>query len=59
MYLETPKGQEGGVELDVINLKTLRGLLAAGASGRKPAASKRRAPAKSRVARRRKPGDEK
>jgi deoxyribonuclease-4 len=27
MYLETPKGQENGVELDVINLATLRGLL--------------------------------
>lgn len=27
MYLETPKGQENGVELDVINLATLRGLV--------------------------------
>jgi deoxyribonuclease-4 len=27
MYLETPKGLKDGVELDVINLKTLRGLL--------------------------------
>jgi len=26
MYLETPKGQEDGVELDVINLRTLRSL---------------------------------
>jgi deoxyribonuclease-4 len=26
MYLETPKGQEHGEELDVINLRTLRGL---------------------------------
>lgn len=26
MYLETPKGQEGGVDLDAINLKTLREL---------------------------------
>lgn len=28
MYLETPKGREGGVDLDVINLKTLRRLTA-------------------------------
>jgi deoxyribonuclease-4 len=28
MYLETPKGQEHGEELDAINLRTLRGLLA-------------------------------
>lgn len=27
MYLETPKGQVGGVELDVVNLKRLRGLI--------------------------------
>lgn len=27
MYLETPKGQEHGDELDVINLRTLRGLV--------------------------------
>ena len=27
MYLETPKGQEDGVELDVINLQVLRGLV--------------------------------
>ena len=27
MYLETPKGKEEGVDLDVINLKTLRGLI--------------------------------
>ena len=27
MYLETPKGQEEGVDLDVINLTTLRGLI--------------------------------
>lgn len=27
MYLETPKGQRDGVDLDVINLRTLRGLL--------------------------------
>jgi deoxyribonuclease-4 len=27
MYLETPKGVENGVELDVINLRTLRGLV--------------------------------
>ena len=27
MYLETPKGQENGVEWDVINLQTLRSLL--------------------------------
>lgn len=28
MYLETPKGEEKGKELDAINLKTLRGLIA-------------------------------
>ena len=28
MYLETPKGKEHGEDLDVINLRTLRGLLA-------------------------------
>ncbi|MBX3427753.1 MAG: deoxyribonuclease IV [Pirellulales bacterium] len=28
MYLETPKGEENGVDLDVINLATLRGLIA-------------------------------
>ncbi|MBL8826777.1 MAG: deoxyribonuclease IV [Planctomycetaceae bacterium] len=28
MYLETPKGEEEGEELDVINLRTLRGLVA-------------------------------
>lgn len=28
MYLETPKGLEEGVELDVINLERLRGLIA-------------------------------
>ena len=27
MYLETPKGEEKGTELDVINLRTLRGLI--------------------------------
>ncbi|HVW36271.1 MAG TPA: hypothetical protein VHB99_03160, partial [Pirellulales bacterium] len=27
MYLETPKGQEDGLDLDVVNLTTLRGLL--------------------------------
>ncbi|MHC4403892.1 MAG: deoxyribonuclease IV [Planctomycetota bacterium] len=27
MYLETPKGEENGVDLDVINLKTLRALV--------------------------------
>lgn len=27
MYLETPKGQKNGVDWDVINLKTLRGLI--------------------------------
>ena len=27
MYLETPKGQENGVDLDVINLGTLRRLI--------------------------------
>ncbi len=27
MYLETPKGEEKGIELDVLNLKTLRGLI--------------------------------
>ncbi len=27
MYLETPKGEENGEELDVINLRTLRGLI--------------------------------
>ena len=27
MYLETPKGKEKGVDLDAINLKTLRGLI--------------------------------
>jgi len=30
MYLETPKEQENGVELDIINLKTLRSLLRQG-----------------------------
>ena len=30
MYLETPKGQENGEELDVINLRTLRGLVTSG-----------------------------
>lgn len=29
MYLETPKGQEDGVDLDVKNLATLRGLIEA------------------------------
>jgi deoxyribonuclease-4 len=29
MYLETPKGEEDGVDLDVVNLNTLRGLIAA------------------------------
>jgi deoxyribonuclease-4 len=34
MYLETPKGQEEGIDLDVINLTTLRSLLdASGFSG--------------------------
>jgi len=28
MYLETPKGQENGLDLDVINLRVLRGLVA-------------------------------
>ncbi|MCA9230204.1 MAG: deoxyribonuclease IV [Planctomycetales bacterium] len=28
MYLETPKGEEKGKDLDVVNLKTLRGLIA-------------------------------
>ena len=28
MYLETPKGEENGVNLDEVNLKTLRGLIA-------------------------------
>ncbi len=28
MYLETPKGKQKGVELDVVNLRTLRGLIA-------------------------------
>lgn len=27
MYLETPKGKQKGVELDVVNLRTLRGLI--------------------------------
>jgi len=27
MYIETPKGHEGGVDLDSVNLKTLRGLI--------------------------------
>jgi deoxyribonuclease-4 len=27
MYLETPKGEENGQSLDVINLRTLRGLI--------------------------------
>ena len=27
MYLETPKGEEDGVDLDVVNLKTLRDLI--------------------------------
>ena len=27
MYLETPKGERDGVELDVINLAKLRGLI--------------------------------
>lgn len=30
MYLETPKEQEDGVDLDVVNLQTLRGLIRAG-----------------------------
>lgn len=30
MYMETPKGEEDGEELDAINLRTLRGLIAAG-----------------------------
>ena len=30
MYLETPKGQEDGVDWDAINLQVLRGLAAAG-----------------------------
>jgi deoxyribonuclease-4 len=29
MYLETPKGQENGEDLDVINLRTLRSLVKA------------------------------
>lgn len=33
MYLETPKGQENGVELDVINLQVLRGLVQTPAGG--------------------------
>jgi hypothetical protein len=37
MYMETPKGQENGDELDVINLRTLRGLIAA----TKPAKSRK------------------
>jgi deoxyribonuclease-4 len=28
MYLETPKGEEDGINLDVINLGVLRGLVA-------------------------------
>ncbi len=27
MYLETPKGKENGVDMDIVNLRTLRGLL--------------------------------
>jgi deoxyribonuclease-4 len=27
MYLETPKGHDGGEDLDVVNLRTLRGLV--------------------------------
>jgi endonuclease IV len=27
MFLETPKGKENGVDLDVINLRVLRGLI--------------------------------
>jgi deoxyribonuclease IV len=29
MYMETPKGEEGGEQLDAINLRTLRGLVSA------------------------------
>jgi hypothetical protein len=28
MYMETPKGVEDGEELDAVNLRTLRGLIA-------------------------------
>ena len=27
MYLETPKGERNGKDLDVVNLRTLRGLI--------------------------------
>lgn len=30
MYLETPKGQENGVDMDAVNLRTLRGLIRRG-----------------------------
>lgn len=48
MYLETPKGQEDGVELDVINLNTLRGLLAAKTNGRRTPATGGKRPATAR-----------
>ncbi|HUY92475.1 MAG TPA: deoxyribonuclease IV [Pirellulales bacterium] len=41
MYLETPKGQEDGVELDVINLNVLRSLAATKAKRAKKAGEKR------------------
>lgn len=40
MYLETPKGEENGEPLDVINLRTLRNLI--GKSGPKRAGTKKR-----------------
>lgn len=35
MYLETPKGEEDGEELDTINLRVLKGLIGGGGSKRK------------------------
>ena len=48
MYLETPKGIVDGEELDVINLRTLRGLVESCGSGRKQRRPRRtKLPAKS------------
>ena len=41
MYLETPKGEEDGESLDVINLRTLRGLVKRGSPARHPRQKRR------------------
>ncbi len=46
MYLETPKGQENGEELDVINLRVLRGLVGAEWPAELPASTPVAAPRK-------------